>query len=131
MSATNVDKVREYFYRQYELEEGSVEENIDALFVEDPIIRLENGDTVTLEDIARAADRLRQVPKSDRTFELSDLKEDGDTVAFHSFARFRNPETGEMNELESDAVWRFNDQGKVVESRSNASIVSALSSDNT
>ena len=128
MSASNVDKVRDYFYRQYELEEGSVEENVYALFAENPIIRLEDGSSVALEDIARAADRLRQVPRSDRTFELSDLKEDGDTVAFHSFVRFRNPETGEMNELESDAVWRFNGQGKVVESRSNASIVSAMPS---
>jgi hypothetical protein len=128
MSATNVDKVRDYFYRQYELEEGSVEENIYALFAENPIIRLEDGNSVTLEDIARAADRLRQVPRSDRTFELSDLKEDGDTVAFHSLVRFRDPETGEMNELESDAVWRFNGQGKVVESRSTASIVSAMPS---
>jgi hypothetical protein len=128
MSATNADKVRDYFNRQYELEEGSVEENISALFAENPIIRLEDGNSVTLEDIARAATRLRQVPRSERTFELSDLKEEGDTVAFHSLVRFRDPETGEMNELESDAVWRFNGQGKVVESRSNASIVSAMPS---
>ena len=128
MSATNVDKVRNYFRRQYELEEGSVEENISALFVENPIIRLEDGNTVTLEDIARTAAMLRQVPKSERTMEVSDIREEGDTVAFHSLARFRNPETGEMNELESDAVWRFNGQGKVVESRSDASIASLMPS---
>ena len=131
MSATNVDKVRDYFNRQYELEEGSVEENLYALFAENPIIRLEDGSSVALEDIVRAAARLRQVPRSDRTFELSDLKEEGDTVAFHSLVRFRSPETGEMNELESDAVWRFDDQGKVVESRSNASIASAMPSGNS
>ena len=77
MSATNVDKVRDYFNRQYELEEGSVEENIYALFAENPIIRLEDGSSVALEDIVRAADRLRQVPRSDRTFELSDLERGG------------------------------------------------------
>ena len=131
MSASNVNKVRDYFYRQYELEEGSVEDNICALFAENPIIRVENGDTVTLEDIARAAAKLRQVPRSDRTFELSDLKEDGDSVAFHSLVRFRNAETGEMNELESDAVWRFNEKGKVVESRSNASICAMMPSSNS
>ena len=33
--------------------------------------------------------------------------------------------------MESDAVWRFIGQGKVVESRSNASIVSLMSSGNS
>ena len=131
MSATNVDKVRDYFYRQYELEEGSVEENISALFVENPIIRLEDGTTVTLDDIARSAAMLRRVPRSERSMEVSDIKEEGDTVAFHSLVRFRNPETGEMNESESDAVWRFNGQGKVVESRSNASIASLMPTGNS
>ena len=131
MSATNVDKVRDYFYRQYELEEGSVEENISALFVENPIIRLEDGTTVTLDDIARSAAMLRRVPRSERSMEVSDIKEEGDTVAFHSLVRFRNPETGEMNESESDAVWRFNDQGRVVESRSNASIASLMPAGNS
>ena len=131
MSATNVEKVRDYFYRQYELEEGSVEDNISALFVENPIIRLEDGNTVTLEDIARTAAMLRQVPRSERTFEVSGIKEEGDTVAFHSLVRFRDPETGEMNEFESDAVWRFNGQGKVVESRSNASIASLTPAGNS
>jgi len=128
MSASNVDKVRDYFHRQYELEEGSAEENVYALFTENAIVRLENGNTVAIEDIARAAAMLRQVPKSARFMETSDFKEEGDTVSFHSFVRFRHPETGEMNEMESDAVWRFNGQGKVVESRSSASIASALGS---
>jgi hypothetical protein len=131
MSASNVDKVRDYFYRQYELEEGSVEDNIYALFAENPIIRLEDGSTVALEDIARTAAKLRQVPRSARTMEVSGIKEDGDTVTFHSLVRFRNPETGEMNEMESDAMWRFNGQGKVVESRSNASIVSLMLAGNS
>ncbi len=131
MPASNVDKVQGYFSRQYELEEGSVEENISALFAENPIIRLEDGNTVTLEDIARTAAMLRRVPRSERTIEVSDIREEGDTVAFHSLVRFRNPETGEMKELESDAVWRFNDQGKVVQSRSNASIASLMPTGNS
>ena len=131
MPASNVDKVQGYFSRQYELEEGSVEENISALFAENPIIRLEDGNTVTLEDIARTAAMLRRVPRSERTMEVSDIREEGDTVAFHSLVRFPNPETGEMKELESDAVWRFNDQGKVVESRSSASIASLMPTGNS
>ena len=128
MSESNIAKVRDYFHRQYDLEEGSAEENVYALFTENAIIRLENGNTVAIEDIARTAAVLRQVPKNERFMETSDFKEEGDTVSFHSFVRFRHPETGEMNEMESDAVWRFNGQGKVVESRSSASIASALGS---
>jgi ketosteroid isomerase-like protein len=128
MSTTNIDKVRDYFRRQYELEEGSAEENIYALFAEDATIQLDNGSTVAIEDIARTAAMLRQVPRSQRIMEASDFKEEGDTVAFHSFVRFPHPETGEMIESDSDAVWRFNGQGKVIESRSNASIVSMMQS---
>jgi hypothetical protein len=126
MPATHVDKIRDYFYRQYELEEGSAEENIYALFAEDALIHLANGNTVALEDVARSTAMLRRIPRSERIIEVSDLKEEGDTVTFHSFVRFRDPETGELSELDSDAVWRFNDQGKVVESRSSASIASVM-----
>ena len=126
MSATNVDKVRDYFHRQYELEEGDTKENIFALFAEDATIKLADGSTVAVEDIARSAAMLRQIPRSERTIEVSDFKEEGDTVTFHSFVRFRNPETGEWSELDSDAAWRFNNQGEVVESRSSASITSVM-----
>jgi hypothetical protein len=69
---------------------------------------------------------LRKIPKSERTIEASDFREDGDTVAFHSYVRFRDPETGEFSELDSDVVWSFNGQGKVVESRSTASIAAVM-----
>jgi len=128
MLASNIDRVQDYFQRQYELEEGSVEENIRGLFVENPIIETEDGKTVVLEDIIRSATMLRKIPRNERAMEVSDLKEEGDTVTFHSFLRFRDPETGELSEMDSDAAWRFNSQGKVVESRSSASIVSALGS---
>ncbi len=128
MPATNIDRVRDYFHRQYELEEGTIAENIYALFAEDAIIHLADGNTVALEDVVRSAIVLREIPKSERTLEVSDIKENGDTVTFHSIVRFRNPETGEWNELGSDAAWRFNSQGKVVESRSSTSIATMLSS---
>jgi hypothetical protein len=128
MPATHVDKIRDYFYRQYELEEGSAEENIYALFAEDALIHLANGNTVALEDVARSTAMLRRIPRSERIIEVSDLKEEGDTVTFHSFVRFRNPETGKLSEMESDSAWRFNGQGKVVESRSGASIAAVMPS---
>jgi hypothetical protein len=122
MSTSNVEKIRDYFRRQYDLEEGSVEENIYALFDEGAIIQLADGSTVALEDAVRSVTKLRQIPKAERSIEVSDFREEGDTVTFHSFIRFPNPETGEVAESDSDAVWRFNGQGKVVESRSNTSI---------
>lgn len=128
MSVNNIERVQDYFQRQYELEEGSVEENIRGLFVENPVIETEDGKTLALEDIIRSATILRQIPRNERVMEVSDLKEEDDMVTFHSFLRFRDPETGELNEMDSDAAWRFNGQGKVVESRSSASIVSAIRS---
>jgi hypothetical protein len=128
MSATHVDKILDYFHRQYELEEGTAEENIYALFEKDAIIQLTDGSRVALEDIARSAAMLRRIPKGERTIEVSDFEEEGDTVTFHSFVRFRNPETGKLSEMESDSAWRFNGQGKVVESRSGASIAAVMPS---
>lgn len=126
MPATNVDKILDYFHRQYELEEGSVEENIYDLFEKDAIIQVTDGSRVALEDIARTAAMLRRIPKGERTMEVSGFREEGDTVTFHSSIRFRHPETGEWSETHSDAMWRFNGQGKVVESRSSASIASVM-----
>jgi hypothetical protein len=126
MTTTNADRVRDYFYRQYELEEGSAAENVFALFAKDAIIELANGSTVDLEDAVRSVVKLRQIPKSERTIEVSDFEENGDTVTFRSYIRFRDPKTGESSEMDSNATWRFNGQGKVVESRSTASITSLL-----
>lgn len=126
MSETNIERLQGYFRRQYELEEGSAEENIRDLFAEDAIIQTEDGATVSLEDIIRAATVIRQVPKSERIMDVSDLQEEGDVVSFRSLVRFRNPETDEVSELDTDTLWRFDEQGKVIESKSGASIVSAM-----
>jgi ketosteroid isomerase-like protein len=126
MSATNIDRIRDYIDRQYERMEGDAEENVYALFAEDAVIRLANGDTVTVEDTARSAAALRRLPRSERTIEFSDFEEEGDTVTFYSFVRFRNPETGKLVESGSDVALRFNDQGKVIESRSKTSIAKMM-----
>jgi ketosteroid isomerase-like protein len=126
MATSKVDKVRDYFRRQYEREEGGVEENIRALFADNATLQLTDGTPVALEDVINSATMLRKIPKSERVMEVSDLREEGDTVAFHSRVRFRHPETGEWTEMSSDALWRFNGQGKIVESKSSASIVEAM-----
>lgn len=118
MSASNVDKIHEYFYRQYELEEGSVEDNLYALFAEDAVIQQGEGNVLTTKDLVRTATIVRQTPRSERIVEITNVNEEGDTVTLHSRVRFRNPETGELAEQESDSWMRFNGQGKVVESRS-------------
>jgi hypothetical protein len=121
MSSTksNVEKVQEYFRRQYELEEGSPEENVNVLFAEDVVYHLGEGRTVSREALARSAAVIRQTPKSERITEISDLSEEGEIVTLHMHVRFRNPETGQFDEMESDHVWRFNGQGKVAEVKMN------------
>jgi len=121
MSSTrsNTDRVRDYFRRQYELEEGSAEENVNALFAEDAVYHLGEGNTASREVLARSAAMIRQSPKNERTIDISDLNEQGDVVTLHMHVRFRNLETGQLDEMESDHVWRFNGMGKVAEVRMN------------
>ncbi len=118
MSASHIEKLRQYLYRQYEIEEGSVEENVHGLFAEDAVIREGEGKVHSTKDLIRAATSLRSTPKSERLVEFSDAIEEGDIIIFHMRVRFRNPETGEVNETETDYWVRFIDQGKVVESKS-------------
>ena len=118
MSASHIEKLRQYLYRQYEIEESSVEENVYSLFAEDAVIREGEGKVLSTKDLIRAATSLRSTPKSDRLVEFSDASEEGDVTTFHLRVRFRNPQTGELNETETDYWVRFNDQGKVVESKS-------------
>lgn len=110
--------MRDYVYRQYEVEEGSVEENLYALFAKDAVIQQGDGPEFSRQDLARMAGAVRQTPKSERIVEMTDFGEDGDTITFNMHVRFRNPETGELEETYSENFARFNGQGKVVESRS-------------
>ena len=71
------------------------------------------------ESLARSAAMIRQTPKGERITAVSNLNENGDLVTFHMHVRFRNPETGELEEMQSDHVWRFNGEGKVAEVRMN------------
>ena len=121
MSASNIEKFQQYLYRQYKIEEGSVEENLYALFTEDAVVRQGEGRVLSVKDLVRTATIVRNTPKSERLVEISDASEEGDTATFHMLVRFRNPETGELTETESDNWVRFNGQGKVVETTSKLS----------
>ena len=83
------------------------------------VYHLGQGRIVSREALARSAAAIRQTPKSERITEISDLKEEGDVVTLHMHVRFRNPETGQLDEMESDHVWRFNAEAKVAEVRMN------------
>jgi hypothetical protein len=118
MSASHIEELRQYLYRQYEIEEGSVEENVYGLFAEDAVIREGEGKVLSTKDLIRAATSVRSTPKGERLVEFSDASEQGDIATFHMRVRFRNPETGELNETETDYWVRFNGQGRVVETKS-------------
>jgi hypothetical protein len=117
MSSSNTEKLQQYIYQQYEVEEGSVAENIYGLFAEDAVIYQGEDRVLSTRDLVRTATVIRQTPKSERIVEVSHLSEEGDTLTFRMRVRFRNPETGELAETETDNRVRFNGQGKVIESR--------------
>jgi hypothetical protein len=118
MSASHAKKLQQYMYRQYEVEEGSVTDNIHALFAEDAVIYQGEDRVLSTKDLVRTATVVRQTPKSERIVEYSNISEEGDTMTFRMHVRFRSPETGELAEAETDNWVRFNGQGKVIESRS-------------
>ena len=117
MSSSNAEKLQQYVYRQYEVEEGSVAENIYELFAEDAMIYQGEDRVLSTRDLVGTATVVRQTPKSERIVEVSNLSEEGDSLTFQMRVRFRNPETGELAETETDNWARFNGQGKVIESR--------------
>jgi hypothetical protein len=117
MSSSNTEKLQQYIYRQYEVEEGGVAENIYGLFAEDAVIYQGEDRVLSTRDLVRTATVIRQTPKGERIVEVSHLSEEGDTLTFQMRVRFRNPETGELAETETDNWVRFNDQGKLIESR--------------
>ena len=117
MSSSNAEKLQQYVYRQYEVEEGSVAENIYELFAEDAMIYQGEDRVLSTRDLVGTATVVRQTPKSECMVEVSHLSEEGDILTFRMRVRFRNPETGELAETETDNWARFNGQGKVIESR--------------
>ena len=112
---SNSDKIREYFRRQYDTEEGTVEENLAELFADDLVYHI--GDKhVGRGALAETARAIRSAPKADRTVEVSDFREEGESVIFHLTLNVPGvgPDGGALV-LESDNNWRFNTDGKVVE----------------
>ncbi len=112
---SNADKISDYFRRQYETEEGTVEENINVLFTEDVVYRV--GDqTVTRDGLYATAHKIRSSPKEGRSVVASNVTEEGDSVTFHLSLHVPGMAAdGSAMSLESDNVWTFNAEGKVVE----------------
>lgn len=111
------EKIRDYFYRQYELEEGTIEENVRNLFADDLIMDLGEGKTGGIEMILTGAKTMRQTPKAGRVVELSDFQEDGNTVTYRNYHKASHPETGELMETNSEITVTFNEEGKIATGR--------------
>jgi hypothetical protein len=105
----------------YETEEGSVEEIFDALFAEDAVFNIGDGKTMPRETFMQAVGNLRSMPPSERVVEVSDFREEGDTVWFRLRTRMPDADTGEPIETDRESVFRFNADGMVVETGSPAS----------
>jgi len=108
-------KLNDYLYRQYDLEEGSPDDNVNALFDEDLKYHLTDGKMGSREMLAKGAAIIRQTPKSERIVEASNIVEKDNELSFHLYIRYRDPKTGELEEMHNDSVWMFNGNGKVTE----------------
>ena len=106
------EKVVEYFRRQYETLEGTVEENVETLFEEDFVYHLSDGKTVGREAIITTAHRIRQ---AGGFCAASNIIEIGSEVHLRMHARLPDANTGELHSEHTDHVLHFNSEGKITE----------------
>lgn len=112
---SNADRLLEYFRRQYEAEEGTVEDNLSAMFAPDAVYRMPDGSEVAWEALVQAAHGIRNTPASERMVEVTDFVEEGDVVRFRMRVRAQDLQNGGIREFETYNKWRFNADGMVVE----------------
>ncbi len=108
----NADKISEYYQRQYQLHEGTVEENVDMLFDENLVCHLGEHRTAGRDAVLKTAARIREAGGFGLPFIIT---EEDDDVYFRLHLRVPDPETGEMHSEHVQHVWRFGPNGKVVE----------------
>jgi len=114
---SNAAAIQDYFHRQYVTMEGNIEENIYAMFDENVRYTRADGNTVSIETIIQTVTSVHQTPENERVVMVTDFREEGNGVAFHMFLQFRRPDSGELVVSESDPIWYFNDEGKVIQAK--------------
>ncbi len=117
LTRNKVDAIQDYFKRQFVTEEGGLEENVRGLFSESLAYHVGESKSLSLDGLIQLTEGIRRTPKADRVTEITNLKEEGDHASFHLRIQVRAPDTGEIDVIENDHDWTFDDAGKAVDIR--------------
>jgi hypothetical protein len=112
---TRRESIQRYFERQYDTREGTVEENVRALFSDELVFHLTGEKKIGIDDFITLCDLMRRTRYDDKAI-VSDFEEDGDDVSFVLYLVGVDPVTGHEATVSTRTHYRFSG-GKVVEIR--------------
>lgn len=107
------DAIANYFQRQYDTREGTVEENVRALFSNDLEFHLTGDKSIGLDQFIALCDLMRRT-RHDRRALVTEFDEDDDVVSFVLYLVGTDPVTGHNASVSTRTHYRFKDD-KVVE----------------
>lgn len=102
------DRIAEYFRRQYDTKEGTAQDNVESLFAEDLVFHLTGDKTMGRHALVALCQLLRRT-RHDRTTNVAEFTEDGDTVSFVLFIVGTDPATGHQVSVSTRTTYRFED----------------------
>jgi hypothetical protein len=105
--------ISEYFRRQYETKEGSVEDNVNGLFSEDLVFHLTGDKVMGRDALTSLCDLLRRIRHGQSTL-VTQFEEGGDEVSFVLYLVGKDPITGHEVSVSTRTKYRFVDD-RVVE----------------
>ena len=107
------DIIADYFRRQYDTKEGTVEENVEGLFSEDLVFHLTGDNVMGREALITLCDLLRRT-RHDRSTMVTRFEEEDDMVSFVLYIVGTDPITGHEVSVSTRTRYRFVDD-EVVE----------------
>ncbi len=102
------DRIAEYFRRQYDVKEGTVQANVESLFAEDMVFHLTGDKTMGRPALVALCQLLRRT-RHDRTTSVAEFRDDGDTVSFVLVIVGTDPATGHQVAVGTRTRYRFED----------------------
>lgn len=107
------DIIADYFRRQYETKEGTVQENVEGLFSEDLVFHLTGEKTMGRDALVTLCDLLRRI-RHDQATMVTQFEEKGDNVSFVLYIVGKDPRTGLEVSVSTRTEYRF-ENDEVVE----------------
>jgi hypothetical protein len=118
------DSIAHYFRRQYDTKDGSVADNVRALFAEDLVFHLTGDKTMGREGLISLCDMLRRT-RHDQTTMVSGFDEQDDTVSFVLYIVGVDPVTRHEVAVSTRTTYRFRDDAVVEVWQENPAAVEA------